>query len=153
MHSSDTIFVSGIRPGEAGQIIALLAACGLVTDDLSPAMLKNFLVARSGGDICGVVGLEIRGGDALLRSLGVAKTHRTRGIGRKLVQSAERYARSRHVQTLYLLTLTAQGFFEKAGYSVIERASAPQAMQATGEFKCLCPDAAVCMRKDLGHGL
>jgi len=95
--------------------------------------------------------LEISSGDALLRSLAVTEVHRRMGIGLKLIKSAERYARSRRIETLYLLTLTAETIFRQAGYSVIDRSSAPVAMQATREFKTLCPDTAVCMKKEISH--
>jgi len=47
------------------------------------------------------------------------------------------------------LTLTADTFFQKAGYFKIDRQSAPESMQTTGEFAGLCPDTAVCMKKTI----
>jgi amino-acid N-acetyltransferase len=151
MDSIEMLAFSGIRPGESAAVMGIIDQCGLPIEDITPAMLKDFLIARKGADIIGVVGLEISSGDALLRSLAVTEVHRRMGIGLKLIKSAERYARSRRIETLYLLTLTAETIFRQAGYSVIDRSSAPVAMQATREFKTLCPDTAVCMKKEISH--
>ena len=151
MTSPKTPSFSGIRPGEAPKVIDILNHCGLPTEDITPALLKDFLVARKGDAIIGVAGIEISGRDALLRSLAVIKGSRGTGIGLKLVLSAERYARSRNVKSLYLLTLTAEAFFRKAEYSAIDRGSVPAAMQATCEFKTLCPATAACMQKEITH--
>jgi len=153
MGSFEMLAFSGIRPGETPEVLGILDRCGLFTGDMTPVMLKDFLVARKDGGIIGVVGLEICRGDALLRSLAVTEVNRRMGIGLKLVQSVEQYARSRRVKTLYLLTLTAETLFRKAGYSAIDRSTAPTALQATREFKSVCPDTAVCMRKEIKHAL
>ena len=49
---------SGIRPGEFQTVSDLIQACGLQTEDLTREMCRDFIVARSGGAIVGVVGLE-----------------------------------------------------------------------------------------------
>lgn len=140
---------SGVRPGEEPDVIRLIADCQLTTQDLSADTLKDFIVCRQGNRIIGVVGLEITKHGALLRSLAVAESDRDRGVGGALVRSAERYARFRGAQTLFLLTMTAAPFFARHHYSVFERSAAPEGIQATNEFKTLCPDSAVCLRKDL----
>lgn len=53
---------------ETGAIAGLLSAAELPVEDLTVAMLDAFVVAIEGGVCCGVVGLEISGSDALLRS-------------------------------------------------------------------------------------
>lgn len=149
MDSLEMLTFRAVRPGEIPDVIGILEQCGLPTGDLTLPLLKNFLVARKNAAILGVAGLDIQGRDALLRSLAVAEGSRKKGIGSKLVASAERYACSRNVETLYLLTLTAEALFHKAGFAVIDRKTAPLTMQATREFRSLCPVAAVCMRKEI----
>jgi amino-acid N-acetyltransferase len=85
----------------------------------------------------------------LLRSLAVAKAYRRQGLATQLVNKIEEYARSQKVATLYLLTLTAENFFSGRGYKKIDRKAAPAALQETTEFKSLCPQTAVCMKKRL----
>lgn len=141
--------VSGIRADEASAVVKLIASCELHTQDLSPEMLRDFIVCRKGGEIAGAVGLEIAPPCALLRSLAVAPAFRNAGVARRLVESAQRYARTRGVHTLYLLTMTAQNLFDHLGYETTDRSAAPEEMQNTEEFKNMCPDTAVCMRKNI----
>jgi amino-acid N-acetyltransferase len=140
---------SGVRPAEEDAVKILIAACDLHTDDLTVEKLRHFVVARKGDALVGVVGLELFPPHALLRSLAVAGAYRGQGIAAQLVEAAERYARSAAVESLYLLTLTAEGLFRKCAYQKIRRASAPASLQDTAEFKSLCPDAAVCMQKQI----
>lgn len=149
MDSLGMLAFSGIRPGEAPEIMNILRQCDLPFEDITTEMLKNFIAARKGAAIIGVAGLEISDGDALLRSLAVTEANRGAGIGMKLVASIERYARSRRVETLYLLTMTSEAFFRKAGYAVIDRSKAPAAIKASSQFTTLCPETAVCMQKEI----
>jgi len=127
----------------------LLAACQLPYADLTLSHLAHFMAAWDGSQMAGVVGLELLGDVALLRSLAVPAEYRGRGIGSQLTRKAEAYARSHGVEVLYLLTTTAEGFFARRGYSVVGRDTAPPALQETTEFRSLCPDSAVCMVKHL----
>ena len=86
---------------------------------------------------------------ALLRSLAVDADYRNCGVATRLVGNIEDYAKSMDVDTLYLLTLTAETFFEKCGFRRIARDSAPAGIQETTEFKNLCPASAVCMVRHL----
>ena len=131
-------------------IVALLAAADLCHDDLAPEHMAHFLTIREGGELIGTVGLEVFGSDALLRSLIVASSHRGEGLGIQLVEGIEAHAHDIGVTSLYLLTTTADRFFDRHGYEQIERASVPEAIGATTEFVSFCPDSAVCMRKRLG---
>ena len=96
-----------------------------------------------------MVGLEQKDEVGLLRSLAVAKAWRRQGLATQLVNKIEKYARTQKVVTLYLLTLTAEDFFAARGSQKTERKSAPPALQETTEFKSLCPETAVCMKKHL----
>jgi amino-acid N-acetyltransferase len=65
------------------------------------------------------------------------------------VAEAERYARSKGVTDLYLLTTTAEGFFERLGYRRVVRENAPEAIRQTKEFSGLCSSSAAFMAKVL----
>ncbi len=143
------VTLSGVRAEDREAVIALVAGSGLHVEDLTEEMLRDFIVARKAGELAGVVGLEVHGPDALVRSLAVSEACRGRGLGSKLAASAEKAARSRGVSTLYLLTMTAEGFFTGRGYEIWDRSRAPEPIRATAEFSRLCPDSAVCMRKSL----
>ena len=97
----------------------------------------------------GVVGLERYAATGLLRSLAVLPEHRGRGLGATLVRHLERQAGGLEVTDLVLLTETAERFFLQRGYRVIDRQAVPTGIQASAEFRTLCPAAALCMIKSL----
>ena len=136
------------RPG-AIEVMKLLAQCSLPNADISQKKLEHFFGCGEQGDPGGVVGVELYGDVALLRSLAVRDELRGRGCGRRLVQEAERYAARGGAERLYLLTTTAQAFFESLGYRTVDRASVPPAIRTTTEFSTLCSESAALMAKDL----
>jgi len=86
---------------------------------------------------------------ALLRSLAVNSKCRGRGCGTALVAQAELFAQSQGVREIYLLTTTAQRFFERLGYARVLREGAPGAIQRTQEFSTLCSSGSAFMVKRL----
>ena len=133
------------------QIKEILSTCGLYHQDIHPEQLQHFLIKKDKTTLTlrGVVGLEPKGNVGLLRSLAVAKAYRRQGLATQLLGKIEEYARAQKVTTLYLLTLTAENFFAARGYHKTSRESAPSDLQETSEFKSLCPETAVCMKKHL----
>jgi amino-acid N-acetyltransferase len=130
-------------------VVALLEAEGLPASDLTESHLGHFFFTGSDGAPTALVGLEIHGEAALLRSLVVSAEARTRGLGSTLVQHAEGYAAARQVRSIYLLTTTAEAFFEHRGYRRVDRAQAPASIQSTREFASLCPSSSAFMIKRL----
>jgi len=131
------------------EIKQLLAGCELHYEDINPLQLKHFLLGWDGSRLVAVVGLEIKNHSALLRSLAVDADYRNRRIAAELIGEIENYAKSLKVDTLYLLTMTAEAFFNKCGYQRAARDSAPAGIQRTSEFQNLCPASAACMVKNL----
>jgi amino-acid N-acetyltransferase len=82
----------------------------------------------------------------------VDEAARGRGCGSRLVAEAERHAARLGVQSLYLLTTTAEDFFRALGYATIARELAPEAIRNTREFSSLCPASSVVMVKRLASG-
>lgn len=136
-------------PADFGEILALLNAASLPTQDLGNARPVHFWVAERDGRIEGAGGLEQYGDAALLRSVVVAPTSRGTGVGVALVEMLEEAAFAMGVSRLVLLTRTARSFFEHRGYSVIPRESAPDAVRTSAEFRVFCPAPAVCMTKSI----
>ncbi len=136
---------------DEGVVKALLAECELPSQDLTPDHLDQFLLLKMNGELVGCVGLEIYDHDALLRSLAIPRQQRGGGIGVYWVGEAETYARSRGVDTIYLLTTTAESFFIHLGYRKIDRDYAPGAIRSSTEFQSACPTSAVCLTKGLGQ--
>jgi amino-acid N-acetyltransferase len=130
-------------------VVTLLEAEGLPASDLTESHLEHFFFTGSDGEPSGLVGLEIYGEAALLRSLVVSTAARTQGLGSALVLHAEEYAASRHVRALYLLTTTAESYFKRRGYRRVDRAQAPSSIQSTRQFVSLCPASSAFMIKRL----
>jgi amino-acid N-acetyltransferase len=130
-------------------VVALLEAQGLPASDLTEAHLEHFFFTGSDGAPSALVGLEIHGEAALLRSLVVSAAARTQGLGSALVLHAEAYAAAHQVRALYLLTTTAESYFEHRGYRRLDRSQAPPSIQSTREFASLCPSSSALMIKRL----
>ena len=141
--------LSFATPNDEQKIKRLLTAGDLHHQDVTKGLLKHFLLAWDKSNLIGVVGLEIYGRCALLRSLAVDADYRNMGLASRLVDKIESHAASLKLSTLYLLTMTAESFFEKRGYQRTARESAPAGIQGTSEFANLCPDGAACMVKHL----
>ncbi|ASV97047.1 hypothetical protein CJU94_01975 [Paraburkholderia aromaticivorans] len=128
----------------------LLLANGLPAQDVSGALIEGFLVAEDArGTIVGSGGLEQLGSSVLLRSLAVTPELRGTGIARELVAQLECHARSLGRQEIWLLTATAERFFERVGYERVSRDEAPREVRLCRQFAALCPATAACMRKRL----
>jgi len=127
----------------------LLVEAGLPAADITAKHLQDFFFCGSGPDLEGLVGLELYGEVALLRSLAVATRRQGSGLGSRLVEHAEHYARDRGVKSLYLLTMTAEAFFLRRGYARLPRESAPEAIRNTKEFGGICPLSSAFMVKRL----
>ncbi len=142
------IMLGRARWDELAAVLNLLQEAALPLADVSEHF-EHFLVARDAGRVVGAVGLQITGRDAVLRSLVVDARWRGRGLGRALVDQALLYAGARGVQTAYLLTTTADRFFERLGFERCDRGSVPASIAQTSEFAGVCPSTAVCMRRSL----
>lgn len=130
---------------------AMLASADLPVADITAAQLAHFFGAEVAGEgmVVGVIGAVPCGRDALLRSLVVRDSHRGKGIGSRLVAAAEKHALDLGARQIFLLTMTAQGFFRQRGYKVMSRKMAPESVRSTEAFIHLCPASSVLMCKPL----
>lgn len=129
------------------EVLPLLAECALPVADVSASVPLRFFGVRNDGALVAVVGLEIYPPFGLLRSLAVAPTFRGCGLARKLVAFAESFSAAQGIESLFLLTTTAEGFFLRLGYLPTPRSSAPPAIQATSQFSGLCPSSSAFLSK------
>jgi amino-acid N-acetyltransferase len=136
------------RPPQSS-VVVLLEAAGLPASDLTESHLQHFFFTGTDSAPSALVGLEIYGEDALLRSLIVSAAARIQGLGSALVLHAEGYAAAHQVRALYLLTTTAESYFEHRGYRRFDRTQAPPSIQSTREFANLCPVSSAFMIKRL----
>ncbi len=141
--------VEPVQPVDLNTVRELLSACGLPLDGVEEHF-RRFLVARSpDGVIVGVVGLELYGEQALLRSLAVADTARRQGVGRRLVEACLARAAAAGAREVYLLTTTAPDYFPRFGFSTVDRRAVTGPVVVSAEFQGACPQTATVMRRDL----
>ena len=131
------------------QVARLLAQCGLPSDDILPEDLPNFVLASDGESEVGVGGVQVLGSSGLVRSVGVLPSHRSRGLGGRLLAAVEDRARSQGVKQLFLLTHDAQSFFLAHGYTESSRHSAPPEIQGCSQFGSSCCRTATLMCKQV----
>jgi len=129
-------------------IESLLVASGLPLDAAVPAF-KSGVIERLGDELVGCAAIELFDRAALLRSVAVRDDLRGQGVGQRLVGAAEELARESGVSELLLLTETAESWFARLGYEVIDRASVPADVAGSVEFSTACSDTAIAMRRSL----
>jgi amino-acid N-acetyltransferase len=141
---------NSVRASTAADLVAiraLLVSAALPVQDLDSAAGLRFWVAEDGDQVIGAIGLEAFGATGLLRSLVVSPSHRGHGLGSTLVSALEQGVTAQGVKTLVLLTETAEAFFRRRGYRVVERSVVADEIKQSAEFRSLCPASAVCMTK------
>ncbi|MFW9814246.1 MAG: GNAT family N-acetyltransferase, partial [Candidatus Thorarchaeota archaeon] len=115
--------------------------------------MENFLIIRhpeavAGPEsLIGSVGLEIYEDSALLRSLAVHPDFQGKGLGSRLVDSIIDFAKGKDIHRLFLLTDTAEKFFEKRGWVVVTRDKIPEDMKQSVEFTTLCTSSPSMMKE------
>ena len=119
----------------------------LPTEDISET--TKLFVLLDDNKVSGTIAIEHSGAEGLLRSLSVPEEQRNNGLGIQLVNFIENYAQQNGVQNLYLLTTTAEKFFIKRAYEVVDRNEVPRFIQKTSEFSSVCPSSAIIMKKIL----
>ncbi len=143
-----SVILKNANPNQAPALIDFLQKVDLLTSDL-PTDLSGFTLALDGEQIIGSAGLELLGNVGLLRSVAVAETHRNQNLGQRLFAAALDYARSHEVQEVYLITNTAEQYFQKNGFRQVERNDTPAEIAQTAQFTGLCPSSSVVMKMGL----
>ena len=138
-----------IRPAtdsDLERVEGLLRHARLPLDGARDAFRVGF-VAEEHEAIVGAVALEMYPDGALLRSLVVDQTAQGKGLGGQLTQAAIAEAQCRGVNTIYLLTTTAEQYFPRLGFVAVDRQSMPASIQGSIEFQSACPASAIAMRR------
>lgn len=141
------MIVHPVSSHDYAAVLSLLQQNHLPTEDMTND--TRLFTLYDDGELTGIVGIELKGENGLLRSLCVLENKRTSGVGMTLVEYIETYARQQGVKHLYLLTTTAASFFTNRGYETIDRSTVPGAIKETSEFASVCPSSATVMKKEL----
>lgn len=135
-------------PSDLQPVLALVRDAGLSIPGVDEHFAA-FVVAERDAQVVGSAGLELRGREALLRSVVVAPAQRGEGIAAALFAAATELARGEGVSTLVLLTTAAEGYWARHGFRRIAREDAPPAVTVSPEFQGACPASAACMLLEL----
>ncbi len=127
------MMIEASLPAGETWIRQLLILSDLPDADIPPVQLCHFLTLKEKGQGIGIVGVEAFGRFGLLRSLAVDPRYRRRGFASQLVEKAGEYAASPKIESLYLLTIRAEGFFPKRDYQRVQRNSAPISVSTAKE--------------------
>lgn len=136
------------QPADYESVVLLLQSVGLPTEDLNSA-LPDFLLAFADEKLVGSAGVEINGTTGLMRSVAVSEDFRNYKIANRLIYDLTKQARLKGVKELYLITTTADGYFEKQGYTRVERGNVPAEITQSQQFSSICPSTAVVMKKGI----
>lgn len=126
------------------QIEILLQNSGLPFEDCY-YHINNFVGVHVGRELIAVGAVEYLGKSGLLRSLAVQSNYQGQGLAALIVDYLHQAAIKQGIETLYLLTETAAGFFLKLGYSKIDRDRLPPEVSGTKQCQSLCPASAQAM--------
>lgn len=127
----------------------LAARAELPVEGLEAQFPGAFVVARRDGALVGAAGLEVHGTSGVLRSVVVAPSERSSGLGVALTAERLVTARARGLDAVYLLTTTAADFYDRFGFRAFARADVPDAVARAPEFASVCPSTAACRRLPL----
>jgi amino-acid N-acetyltransferase len=127
--------------------IELLKKNNLPTEDINPG--TQLFVIEENDSVIGTIAVEYNFDVALLRSLSISEQKRNSGIGQMLVAFIENYVQKQGVQSIYLLTTTAEAFFLKKGYESVDRNEVPDFIKNTKEFSIICSASSTLMKKEL----
>jgi len=137
-----------IKQPKLYEVVNLLQCNDLPYEDIKNKSLEHFFGYYKDEILEGIVGLEIYNNIALLRSLAV-NNQKSTGIGSKLLEYVNNYSKKNNIDTLYLLTTTANKYFLKKGFEIEDKNKAPSIIQNTEEFRSICPSNSIFMKKIL----
>jgi len=136
---SDALRLRDAEPSDTDNLVRLINAAFQVelpfiegdridAEGVRGYMAKGkFLVAEDSGDLAGCVYVERRGDRGFLGLLGVEPPRQGTGLGRKLMEAAERYFREAGCCAIYLRVISQRvplpAFYKHHGY--IETGTAP----------------------------
>lgn len=130
-------------PQDLPAVHKLIGEASLPLDGWADASVV--LVAVLGHTVVGTVALERHGAgrDAafLLRSAAVDPANRGHGIGAQLTAAALERVDATDTPVA-LLTETAEDYFPRFGFTRVDRAELPAALQASAELRGACPTSA-----------
>ena len=143
------IEIRGARAEDRDAVAALLERTALPPDGLDEQFGEPYAVAVADGRIVGAAGVEVYGDAGLLRSVAVDPAWQGKGLGQRLTEERLRWAASRGLDSVYLMTTTAAGFFPRLGFAPVARDEVPAAVRGSLQFASVCPSTAAVQKLSL----
>lgn len=132
--------------GSDANLRQALIAADLPVDDIADHG-RNFYRFGLDGQTIGFGGYELYGEHALIRSIAVLPDYRGRGLGRLLTLALQSQLAGHGAKTAYLLTTSAAPFFQRLGFSTLDRVQAPATILATRQAGSICASASLMFRQ------
>src|SRR5215204_2940199 len=151
-NATPQVVIRGAGPNDWDRVATLLSALSLPLDG-AREHLANFVLAERAGTVVGCAAVERYADAGLLRSVAVTESERGKGAGAALVGRCLDDARAAGIRTLVLLTTSAERYFPRFGFEVIDRDAVPKSVRASAEFRGACPASASVMRLVLSGGV
>jgi len=148
LEASDFISYRTATVEDLPAIIQLLDECKLPYSDIMPEK-QHFVVAEIDQQIIGCAGYEAYNQNGLFRSLAVKPLYRNMSIAHTMIDNIYVLAQEQGIKEFFLLTTTADKFFGKLGWKMINRNDVPANIAGTTEFASICPSVAICMKHQL----
>jgi len=142
------VVIRRATPNDWDDVAALLRAAALLLDG-AQEHIADFVLAERDGALVGCAAVEHYGDTGLLRSVAVAPSERGKGTGAALVGRCLTDAKRDGLQSVVLLTTTAPRYFPRFGFHTVERASVPELVRDSVEFRAVCCASAAVMRVTL----
>ena len=136
------IEIRAARAEDRDAVAALLERTALPPDGLDEQFGDPYAVAVADGEIVAAAGVEVYGRAGLLRSVAVDPGWQGHGLGQRLTGERLRWAAARGLDTVYLLTNTAAGYFPRLGFAPVAREEVPAEVRASLQFASVCPSTA-----------
>jgi amino-acid N-acetyltransferase len=139
-------------PADLPAVQSLLQHASLPVDGVQDFFPAQYAVAERADQVIAAIGVETYGRHGLLRSAVVADPLRGSGLGSELARERLQWSKHQGLEAVYLLTTSAAPFFERLGFTRVDRSAVPDEVAAAPEFASICPSTATVMRFDLAEG-
>jgi amino-acid N-acetyltransferase len=140
-----------LTPGDLTAVQVLLRSNDLPFEDCSDH-LSSFIGIEQNNQLVAIGGFEHLGHYALLRSVAVDSRYRGLKLGSRLVNKIIDQLHGLEVESVYILTETAEHYFTPFNFHAVDRETLPAEIQSTQQCQSLCPASAIAMRLKLIRG-
>lgn len=137
-------------PSDRDALARLLEECRLPSAGAWDPQTRVW-VAEVEGAVVGAAGLEGYDAVALLRSVATRPEWRGRGVAGALCREVLSTASREGVKSVFLLTETAESFFQRLGFECVPRGLADTRLLASAEFQGNTCSSATLMKREMSR--